>query len=271
MDLGLAGKVTIVTGGASNIGRAIVLGLAKEEAKVVIVDLDDVQAQKVVQEAKGLGAPSAIAIKTDVTDWDQVQTAMKEALEKFNRIDILVNNVGGGFVKRLFIEENPSIWEKTLALNFRSMIYCTRAVLDQMMRQKSGVIVSVSSDAGKIPDDMAQLYSSSKAAVNSMTRGLASELGSYGIRFNAVCPAFTPPEDFSGNEVGEMSVWRWKETGQMLNYESEIVKEYLKKTPLGKLGKAEDIANAVLFMASDRVAGHITGQALSVDGGYTMI
>lgn len=265
MDLGLAGKTVLVTGGASNIGRGISLAFAKEGSNVVIADLDEPQGQKVAGKIRAEGG-NAIQIKTDVTAWDQVQAMVKKALDEFKAIDVLVNNAGWS-IDRSFVEKPREEWEKEIAINFWGVINCTRAVLDNMTERKGGSIVSISSDAGRMGEYREVVYSGAKAAVIGFTKSLAREVGRHGIRVNVVCPGVTIPEDFD-EELGEMSLWRG-EWGTVIG-SPEAQEKAAKLYPLRKLGRPRDIANAVVFLASD-CAGHITGQTVSVSGGYTMI
>jgi len=263
MDLHLAGKTVIVTGGGSNIGRAICLGFGDEKANVVIADWDETMGKSAAEEVSKAGA-DCIFLKTDITDNDNVQDTVKQATEKFGQVDIMVNNVGWN-VDQLFMEESRDKWEKTVAINFWGMLNCTRAVLDQMIERKNGTIVNLGSDAGRMGEFREVVYSGCKGGVIAFTKALAREVGRYGIRLNVVCPGLTVPE---GKEVvGEKSLW----AGDMLKiFTPEAQQKAAKAYPLKKLGKATDLADAVLFMASDR-AGHITGQTLSVSGGYTMM
>ena len=193
-----------------------------------------------------------------------MQDTVKQATEKFGQVDIMVNNVGWN-VDQLFMQETRDKWEKTVAINFWGMLNCTRAVLDQMIERKNGTIVNLGSDAGRMGEFREVVYSGCKGGVIAFTKALAREVGRYGIRLNVVCPGLTVPE---GKEVvGEKSLW----AGDMLKiFTPEAQQKAAKAYPLKKLGKATDLADAVLFMASDR-AGHITGQTLSVSGGYTMM
>ena len=266
MDLKLAGKTAIVTGGASNIGRGITLAFAQEGANVVIADFDESQAQKVAKEAQGL-LGKVIAVMTDVTDWNQVQTMVKKTLDEFKTIDVLVNNAGGGhdFVEKLFVEQTREEWEKIVALNFWGVMSCTRAVLDHMIERRSGSIVNIGSDAGRMGEYREGVYAGCKAGVIGLSKTLARELGRYGIRVNVVCPGTTLPDA----PVGEKSLWaEGKQTASWLS--PEMLEKAAKGYPLRKFGKPQDIADAVTFFASER-AGHITGQTLSVSGGYTMM
>jgi 2-hydroxycyclohexanecarboxyl-CoA dehydrogenase len=263
MDLNLAGKVVIVTGGGSNIGRGIVLSFAKEGPNVVIADIDEVQAQKVAKEANDLGG-KAIVIKTDVTDVDSVTAMVKKTLEQFGKIDVLVNNVGWG-MDRLFIEKPRTEWEKEVNINFWGVINCTRAVLDHMIERKYGKIISISSDAGRMGEYREAVYAGCKGGVIAMSKALARELGRYGINVNVVCPGMTLPE--SPEHAGELSMWK-SPMAQFLT--PEVQEKAAKAYPLRRLGKPQDVANVVVFLASD-VASFITGQTISVSGGYTMM
>jgi len=262
MDLGLAGKTVIVTGGGSNIGRAIFLAFASEGANVVNAEIDEAVGQKAVDEAKALGA-RAILVKTDVTNWDSVQAMVKKTLDEFKAIDVLVNNVGWTF-DRLFIEKTREEWEKEIALNFWSDINCIRAVLDHMIESRAGTIISISSDAGRMGEFREAVYAGCKGGVIAMSKAIAREVGSRGIRLNVVCPGLTPAR---ADEYGDYSLWK-----EMLPiFTPEAREKAARVYTLRKLGKPEDIAYAVLFLASDITAGHITGQTLSVSGGYTMM
>jgi 2-hydroxycyclohexanecarboxyl-CoA dehydrogenase len=262
VDLGLRGKTVIVTGGGSNIGRAIALAFAREGADVVIAEIDEKQGQKVAAEAKAQGG-SVIAIETDVTDNESVQAMVAKTLDLFGKIDVLINNVGWTY-DRLFIEKPREEWEKEIKLNFWSMINCTRAVLDNMIERQYGKIVSISSDAGRTGGFREAVYGGCKGAVIALSKSLARELGRYGINVNVVSPSTTIPE--SSEHVGLESMW----APGGLEFTPEILEKMAKTYPLRRLGNPEDIANAVVFLASD-AAAWITGQTLSVDGGYAMM
>ena len=262
MDLGLAGKNVVVMGGGSNIGRAISLLFAEEKANVLVGDWDEKQAEKTAAEIKKLGV-KGIAVKTDVSDWDSIQNTVKKALEAFGSIDVLVNNAGWA-VDRLFVEKPRSEWEKEIAINYWGVINGIRAVIDHMIERKQGSIVSIGSDAGRMGEYREAVYAGCKGGVIALTKAVARENGRFGIRLNVVCPGLTPGKL---EECGEKSLWRGEEAEVFTPEAQERAK---KVYPLRKLGTPEDIANAVVFIASSR-AGHITGQTLSVSGGYTMM
>jgi len=266
MDLNLADKTVVITGGGSNIGRAISLQFAEEKANVVIAELDEDQGIRVAEIIKDNGG-KAICIKTDVTNNDQVVEMIKKATDTFGQVDVLVNNVagaGGGY-DQLFMQEERQKWKNLINITYFGVINCTRAVLDQMVERKSGVIVNIGSDAGRMGEYKEAVYAGCKGAVIATTKSLARELGRYNIRLNVVCPGLTVPQN--KEEIGEGSCW----SGGMLDYFTPEAQQKASKIyPLRKLGKSDDIANAVVFMASER-ASHITGQTLSVSGGYTMM
>ena len=267
MDLGLAGKTVIVTGGGSNIGRAIFLTFVNEGANVVNADLDEKQGQSVVDEAKAVGSTGrTLLVKTDVTDWDSVQAMVRKTLEEFGQIDVLVNNVGWTSPQAPFVEKQRSDWEKELSLVFWSGVNCTRAVADHMIERKQGAIINISSGAGRVGEPKTAVYSGAKGAVIALTKALARELGRYGIRVNVVCPGVIVPE--SQETVGEMSAWT--ESGINLFNSPEMQQRFKKVCPLGRVGKAQDIADMVAVLASDR-ASYIAGQTISIDGGMTMM
>jgi 2-hydroxycyclohexanecarboxyl-CoA dehydrogenase len=259
VDLGLSGRSVIVTGGASNIGRAIVLAFAAEGARVLIADLDAERAQQTAVEA---GSSAAVKL-TDVTSWDSAQAMVADAVDRFGGVDVLVN-CAGWTVDRLFIEKPREEWEKEIAIDMWGFINCTRAVLDGMIERRGGRIVSISSDAGRIGEWREAVYSGTKAGVIAMSKAIAREVGKYGITLNVVCPGFVPGRPETS---GTASVWAGDQGAQ---FTPEVLEKVARSYPLRRLGTPTDIAPAVLFLASDQ-ASYVTGQTLSVDGGYTMI
>lgn len=263
MELGLEGKTIIVTGGDSNIGRAITLAFAKEKSNVVIASLDQEQGQKVVKEAEAQGG-KAVAIKTDVTDHGSVEAMVKRTLEMFGNIDALVNNAGW-VANKLFMEEPREEYETEIKINYLGVINCTRAVLDHMIERKDGRIVNISSDAGRMGQSRGAVYSGTKAAAIAFGKSIAREVGRFGITVNTICPGLTVPE--KPGTVSKTSQW----AGVTLDMiPPEMKEKAISQYPMGRLGKPEEVANAVVFLASD-AANFITGQTLSVSGGFSMM
>ena len=265
MDLGLAGKNVIVTGGASNIGRAISLTFAQEGANVAIVDLDVAQGQKTADEANGYNAGGkSIVHKMDVTDWPLVQETFKKIHTEFGGIDILVNNVGWEMVM-FFVDTTPDFWDRIIAINYKGVIHCTKAVIPYMLDQKSGAVVNIGSDAGRMGDAREAVYGGCKAGVINFTKSVARENGRFGIRLNTVCPGATVP--VAKTDVGEGSMWGALGPDA---FPDDMREKWSKNYALKRLGTAQEVANGVVFLASSR-ASFITGQTLSVSGGYSMM
>jgi 2-hydroxycyclohexanecarboxyl-CoA dehydrogenase len=264
MNLNLQGKTVIVTGAGSNIGRAIALAFARERANVVIAEIDEGQGAKTAAEATALGA-TAIAIRTDVTRWESVQAMVRSVEERFGRVDVLVNNVGWTR-DALFVEKTREEWEREVQINLWGMINCTRAVLDGMIARKGGAIVSMGSDAGRMGEFREGVYGACKAGVIALSKSIAREVGKFGIRLNVVCPGMTMPQ--SDDEIGELSMWNAQENRawRTPDMQARIAKAY----PLRRVATPEDVTGAVVFLASD-AASFVTGQTLSVSGGYTMM
>ena len=262
MDLGLAGKSIIVTGGAHNIGRGIATEFVNEGCRVLIADIDLDKAKRVAAELGG----ETRAHRTDVSDWDSAQAMVGAAVEAFGGVDVLVN-CAGGTIDRLFMEKPRSEWEREIAINMWGFINCTRAVLDHFVERGAGAVVSISSDAGRMGEWRETVYSGTKAGIIAMSKSLARELGRSGIRFNVVCPGFVPGTREAGGDFGEGSMWSGAQGEQ---FPDEMLAKIAKTYPLRRLGTPADMAPAVLFLASEK-ASYITGQTLSVSGGYTMM
>jgi len=244
-----AGKVAIVTGAARGIGEAIALTLAREGADVVVTDVDLEGAQRVAQEIEGLGR-KAKAIQADVSQREAVQRLVSEAVSLFGQIDILVNNAG--IIRRgTFVEHSPQDWEQVLGVNLGGTFNCTQEVVPLMIKQGRGKIINISSVVGKMGDiASAPSYGTSKGAINTFTKSLARELAPYGINVNAVAPHAI-------------------ETDMSREWSAEKRRQIVEAIPLKRLGKPEEVAEAVAFLASDGAA-FITGQILDINGGYLM-
>jgi len=260
MDLGLKGRVVIVTGGASNLGRAISLGFAGEGARVLIADVDLEQAKKVEAEAP---AGAVVARQADVTDMDSISSAVEFAVKSMGGIDVLVN-CAGWTIDRLFMEKPRSEWEREIAIDTWGFINSVRAVLEPMIERGYGRIVSIGSDAGRIGEWREAVYSGTKASVIAMSKAIAREVGKHGITLNVVCPGLVPG---TAATSGRESMWA---SDQAKLFSPEALEKAARGYPLRRLGTPEDVVPAVLLLASDR-ASYITGQTLSVSGGYSMI
>ncbi len=247
--MGLTGKCAVVTGASRGIGRAIALELANQGAKVVVNFSGNVQkAEQVVEEIKANGG-EAIAIQANVADAESVQQLMKTTIDTFGSLDILVNNAGitrDNLIMRMKDDE----WDDVINTNLKGVFLCTKAVARQMMKQRAGRIINISSIVGVAGNPGQANYVASKAGVIGLTKTTAQELASRNILVNAIAPGFITTEMTDG-------------------LPEELKEAMLKQIPLAKLGQPEDIAKAVAFFASDS-SNYITGQTLHIDGGMVM-
>lgn len=249
MDIGLRGKVVFVTGAGRGIGKDISLAFASEGAKVVATDLDAGNAENTAAQAVALGA-EAVGLGLDVTSFDAAQSAVAAAVQKFGGIDVLVNCAGAWRVN-LFVDSTPEDWAFEINICLMGVINVTRAALDPLIAGGGGKIVNIASDAGRVGEFRQAVYSGAKAGVIGFSKAVAREVGRHGIHVNVVCPGYTKTPGTDGMLDADL--------------EARIAKGY----PLRKLGVPEDIGKVVAFLASDG-ASHITGQTISVSGGYTM-
>ncbi len=275
MDLDLAGRTTIVTGGSGGIGRGLVLGFAAEGAHVVIATRDGAKGQEVADAAAELPG-QVMVVPTDVTDARAVDAMVTEAEAKLGPVEVLVNNAGGVAYPRLFLEKplEESEWE--IALNVWGVFHCTRRVGVGMVERKRGSIVNITSNSALVPEaaNMVATYGGAKGFVMSFSKALAYEWGPHGVRINCVAPGWIVPHEES--HVGEGSFWRkygyeFFGTPEQMTAAAEKGDEMFNVggQPIRRIGRPEDIADLVLFLASER-ARHITGQLVSVSGGSYM-
>jgi len=266
MDLGLAGKTAIVTGGASTIGKAITEGLVAEGANVVIADVDADQAQRVVDELQGSGGGRVMFVKTDVGDRVQVEAMTTQALETFGQVDILVNNAG--WTKNdLFVNKSFDDFEKEVAINLWGPIYCIRAVAPSMIERSYGKIITIGSDAGRVGEYNEAVYGACKGGVITLSKALAREFGKHQLNVNVVCPGLTLPENPS--DAGENSLWHADSHQSRIFRNEETMKKVVRRYPLRRVAVPGDIVPIVLMLVSD-LTSYITGQTISVSGGYAM-
>ncbi|HDM79190.1 MAG TPA: glucose 1-dehydrogenase [Deltaproteobacteria bacterium] len=251
----LTDKVAIVTGGARGIGKGISIIMAKQGASVAIADILEEEAKKTVEEIEKQGG-KAMAVKTDITDLEQVKQTVAKVKEEFGPVDILVNNAGWDRITP-FIKTTPDLWEKVIAINYKGVINFVYTVIPDMMKRNTGRIISIASDAARVGSTGEAVYSGAKGAVISFSKTMARELARNKITVNVICPGPTPTPLL--DEIKESDEFARKILSGMERY-----------IPLGRLGSPEDIACAVVFFASDE-ANFITGQTLSVSGGLTMV
>jgi len=247
MKLDLAGKVAIITGAASGLGLATAQYMHDEGMRLVLADIEGDQLRASAAGLLSKGAELR-TVATDVRDYRACQKMVAAALEHYGQVDVLINSAGIGGPISFFADQEPADWESLLAVNLVGTMNCCRAVTDHMIERRYGKIVSLASEAGKGNEKRMVAYGTTKGGVISLTRGLAIELGRYSINVNAVCPGVT-------------------RTPMTAYITDELEQAASRLYPLGRLGRPEDIAPLITFLASDR-ASWITGQAISVNGGF---
>jgi NAD(P)-dependent dehydrogenase (short-subunit alcohol dehydrogenase family) len=250
MELGLQGKIALVTGAGSQIGfgKAIALALAEEGCDVIVNDLDLEGAEKTAAAVKKLGRQS-LAIKADVTKGTAWEAMVKQVTDKFGRIDILVNNAGGCTPPKPFLQMTDKDWDFDIDVNLRSTRNGTKTVLPLMIEQKGGKIINITSGAGIHGGMFTSGYAAAKAGIIGFSMGVAKEAAPHGININCVSPGVA-------------------DTGFARNAPPGLIENFPKTLPIRRLTTPKDIANAVLFLVSD-AASDIVGQVLVVSGGVT--
>lgn len=251
---GLTDKVVIVTGGAGGIGRAVCRRFAQEGAQVAIFDLDGQAADETARELVESGS-TATAMPVDVSDHAAVEQAVAKTVSSLGPVDVLVNNAGWD-VFRPFLETEPALWDRLIAINLRGPINLHHVVLPGMVQRGTGRIVNVSSDAARVGSSGEAVYSACKAGLIALSKTLAREHARHGITFNVVCPGPTKTPLLEGFLAGAANP-------------QKLAAAFARAAPMGRLGEPEDVPGLVAFLASDDAA-FITGQVVSVSGGLTM-
>jgi 3-oxoacyl-[acyl-carrier protein] reductase len=244
----LKDKVAVITGGARGIGKEIALIFAREGARICICDVSDESIQAAAKDIESSGT-EVLGIKMDVTSFAQAEEMVQKALDKFSKIDILINNAG---ITRdnLLLRMKEEDWDAVLNVNLKGTFNCTKAVSRVMIKQRSGKIINIASIIGIIGNAGQANYAASKGGVISFTKSMAKELASRNINVNAIAPGFI-------------------KTDMTAKLSQEVRDTMLKLIPLARLGDPSDVAKLALFLASDN-SGYITGEVIKVDGGMVM-
>jgi 3-oxoacyl-[acyl-carrier protein] reductase len=245
-----SGRVVVITGGSMGIGRAVALKLAEEKAKIVIAhyDPDDSASNTTLELLEQQGA-EATSHKVDVSDYGEVEALFKDTVDRFGRVDVLVNNAG---IARdaLLMRMSEDVWDTVLKVNLKSVFNCTQAVIRSMVKMKKGRIVNISSVVGQIGNPGQANYAASKAGIMGFTKSIAREVAGRSITVNAVAPGYIQTD--------------------MTDALPEKVRDaFLEQIPLRRIGEPNDVAEAVYWLCSE-AAGYITGQVIHVSGGLFM-
>jgi len=247
-EVSLEGKIALVTGGARGIGREIALLFAKQGADMTLCDVDLEQAEQTAKEIKALGR-ECLVLKADVTDSGSVQVMVDKILDKFKKLDILINNAGitrDGLVFRMSEQD----WDKVIAVNLKGTFLCTKIVSKVMLKQRFGRIVNLASIIGIMGNIGQANYAASKAGIIGLTKSVAKELAPRGVCVNAIAPGFIRTE-------------------MTAKLSEDVRKGMLSVIPLGRFGEPKDVANLALFLSSEG-SSYITGQVIQIDGGMLM-
>jgi len=245
-------KVVVVTGGGQGIGRVICQSFAKEGAKVVIAEIDE-EAGRECEELIISAGGEALFTKTDVADEESVKNLFSQTVKKYSKMSILINNAGVMSQGNIFtrsIEE----WNRVIGINLTGPYICSRYAAELMRERKGGVIINISSTRALMSEPDTEPYSASKGGLLALTHSLAISLGKYGIRVNCICPGWIEVSQHKKSSIREIPI---------------LTEMDHKQHPAGRVGKAEDIASACMFLASEE-AGFITGANIVIDGGMTV-
>jgi 2-hydroxycyclohexanecarboxyl-CoA dehydrogenase len=250
----LRGKNALVTGGGRGIGRAIALALVQEGAQVAVLDVLKDNADAVQREIEAVGV-KGLALGADLTRRPEVDRAIAEVIAQWGQLDILVNNAGWDKLEP-FLQSEEETWDKIINVNFKGMLYVCKAALPHMVERGSGRVINIASDAGRVGSMGEAVYAGTKGAVIAFSKTLARELARSRITVNVVCPGLTETPLLQGIR-------------QQSPKSERVIEAVTRAIPLGRVGQPEDVAGAVVYLASP-AADYVTGQTLSVSGGLTM-
>lgn len=249
----LKGKVVIITGAGSGIGRATAILFGREGARVVVVDISSAKSNETVKMITGNGSESMF-VKVDVTNGTEIENMVKRVISRYKKIDILVNNAGVRGIGTVLTTTEEQ-WNSVIEVNLKGVFLCSKIVIPEMKKKGGGIIINVASESGIIGEKNSVAYNASKAGVVILTKCMALDHSRDNIRVNCVCP---------GQTLTPMLEQTIRKSGDP----DEVLKNFQSIRPIHRLGKPEEIAHAILYLASDE-AGYVIGSTLVIDGGYT--
>jgi len=264
MDLMVKDRVALISGGGEGIGERVALMLAEEGANIAVAGRTLSKCENTAEQVRKLGV-KALAFGVDVTKQDQANDVVQKTLEEFKKIDIFVNTPGHG-ERKSFLETTREDWDFAVYLNLYGPLNFIRAIINHMVERKTGKIVTVISDAGRVGEPGNCVYSAAKAGMVAFSKALAQEVGRYNININCVSLGATRTPAAARDRVGYLKGRFGDKAPSVEEFEAKVAKRY----PLRRLGEVDDAANAICFLISDR-ASFITGQTLSVSGGYSLV
>lgn len=257
MELGLKGRIAIVTGSSQGIGKAIAYGLAKEGAKITICARNEDDLKVAAEEIASSTGAEVLPVKTDLSKKEEIKSLVNATVKKFGKVDILVNNTGGP-LSMLFMDTSEEDWLETVNSLLMSVVNCCIGVIPYMKKNKWGRIINMTSFAAKQPAERLVLSNTIRAGILGLTKTLANKLAEYGILVNAACPGWTLTE-----RVKELAMFTAEKTGKTAE---AVIAEWANSIPLKRMAQPEEIANLVVFLTSEK-ASYITGSVMQVDGG----
>jgi 3-oxoacyl-[acyl-carrier protein] reductase len=257
MDLGLKGKVALVAAGSRGLGKAVAVEMCREGARVAICARDNPGLPKAVEEISEATGGEVLGVPADLTDADQARDFVRKSAEHYGGVDILVNNAGGP-PSKTFLEIDDDLWHSGVKLNLMSTIIMTREAVPSMMEKRWGRIINITSVSVKQPLDGLILSNTVRSGVIGLAKTLSNELASYNITVNNVCPGYTLTD-----RVRSLAQVTAEKEGTS---PEAIIKRWESSIPMGRLGRPDEFAASVTFLASER-ASYITGASLQIDGG----